>query len=187
MRPCPFRLWEGGKHPVGIGRGKYVQYIRGKGSSTYKSTPTYPTRRQTVGRLMRATCTILICLRATVLKHNAPWVLRIRVSVGRKDNAQCALHFRLRIVSRVRESNDIAIVLSSASARLQSILVSGNNLLNDPTHEWTIINFCFNHRYITNLHQLPKKFLLLGNIIKYIKRSVNYRMCFYLSKILLEY
>lgn len=143
MRPCPFGCPEGGKHPVGIGRGKYMRYIRGKGSSTYKSTPTYPTRRQTVGRLMRATCTILICLRATVLKHNAPRVLRIRASVGRTDNAQCALHFRPRIVSRVRESNDIAIVLSSASARLQSILVSGNNLLNDPTHEWMVISFCF--------------------------------------------
>jgi len=77
--------------------------------------------------------------------------------VGRPytDNAQCALHFRPRIVSRVHESNDIAIVLSSTSARLRTILVSGtnvkrmrkdaNNLFNDPTRARIAISFCFNH------------------------------------------
>lgn len=77
--------------------------------------------------------------------------------VGRTDNAQCALHFRPRIVSRVRESNDIAIVLSSTSARLRSILVNGtnvkrmrkdaNNLFNDPTRE-RISFFFFKHQNI---------------------------------------
>ena len=73
------------------------------------------------------------------------------MSVGPTDNAQCALHFRPRIVSGVREYDEIAIVLSSTSARLRSILVSGtnikrmrkdtNDLFNDPTLDQMAVNF----------------------------------------------